>query len=82
MWSFMNYEFTSIDELFDRVKPALHAKEVEFLRLGYKNVKYIDIWKYLIESKWRYGKNLMLSEIVNDILHADIKKINEYLKNI
>lgn len=78
----MNYEFTSIDELFDRVKPALHAKQVEFLRLGYKNVKYIDIWKYLIESKWRYGKNLMLSEIVNDILHADIKKINEYLKNI
>lgn len=76
----MDYEFSSQAELFDRVKPALHAKKVELHRLGYSYIKDIDIWNYLIEVRWRNGKDLMLSDIVSDIMHTECKKIDAYLK--
>lgn len=80
MWSFMEYEFSSKEELFKRVKPALNAKKVELHRLGFTYINSVDIWNYLIEIKWTKGKNLMLSDIVDDIMHTDAKKIDEYLK--
>lgn len=76
----MDYEFSSLEELYKRVSPALHAKEVELHRLGYSYIKDIDIWNYLIEEKWKAGKNLMLSDIVSDIMHAECRKIDSYLK--
>lgn len=76
----MDYEFSSLQELFKRVSPALHAKEVELHRLGYSYIKDIDIWNYLIETRWKKGKDLMLSDIVNDIMHTECKKIDIYLK--
>lgn len=76
----MNLEFSSLNELYERVKPALSAKEVEFHRLGYSDVHGIDIWNYLIEVKWKKGKNLMLSDIVSDIMNCDIKKANNYFE--
>ncbi len=77
----MDFEFSTKEELFTRVRPALKAKEVELHRLGYTYIKDIDIWNYLIELKWKSSKNLMLSDIVNDIMHLNEKKIDEYLKN-
>lgn len=76
----MDYEFSSKEELFQRVKPALKAKVNEFSRLGYKYVQDVDIWNYLIENVWCKSKDLMLSDIVNDILHVKIKKIDDYIK--
>lgn len=76
----MDYEFSSKEELFQRVKPALKAKINEFHRLGYKHVQELDVWNYLIENVWCKSKDLMLSDIVNDILHAKIGKIDEYIK--
>ena len=76
----MDYEFSSKEELYKRVKPALNAKMVEMHRLGYTYIHDVDIWNYLIEVKWSKGKNLMLSDIVNDILHTSEKKIDEHLK--
>lgn len=76
----MDYEFSSLKELFERVRPALHAKETELHRLGYPYIKELDIWNYLIEEKWRKGKGLMLSDIVSDIMHTECKKIDAYLK--
>ena len=73
MWFSMSLEFSSLNDLYKRVKPALHAKEEEFHRLGYSKVKSIDIWNYLIESRWKKGKNLMLSDIVSDIMNLDCK---------
>lgn len=77
----MDYEFSSKEELFQRVKPALKAKINEFHRLGYKYVHELDIWNYLIENVWCKAKDLMLSDIVNDILHVKIKKIDDYIKD-
>ena len=77
----MDYEFSSKEELYQRVKPALKAKINEFHRLGYDYVQDVDIWNYLIENIWCKAKDLMLSDIVNDILHVKIKKIDDYLKD-
>ena len=77
----MDLEFSSLGELYKRVKPALHAKEEEFHRLGYSKVKSVDIWNYLIEMKWKSGKDLMLSDIVSDIMNLDCKKADIYKTN-
>jgi hypothetical protein len=76
----MDYEFSSKEELFQRVKPALKAKINEFHRLGYKHVQDVDVWNYLIENVWCKSRDLMLSDIVNDILHVKISKIDDYIK--
>ena len=77
----MDYEFSSKEELFHRVKPALNAKVGELHRFGYTYINQMDVWNYLIENKWIKSKDLMLSDIVNDILHTDNKKIDTYLKS-
>ncbi len=74
------FTFTSKEELYNRVKPALHAKLAELHRLGYTYIQGVDIWNYLIQSKWKVAKNLSLSDIVSDILHAENEKIDTYLK--
>lgn len=76
----MDYEFSSKEELYQRVGPALRAKICELHRLGYSYIQEIDIWNFLIETKWSKSRNLMLSDIVNDIFQAKDKKIDEYLK--
>ena len=67
-------DFKSIDELFDRVEPALKIKVKEGKALGYR-ITENDIWKYLIDSKWKNASHLMLSDIVGDILNLDLKNI-------
>ena len=69
----MELEFSSQEELYK-------AKLAELHRLGYPYIQLIDIWNYLIFSKWKKAKNLTLSDIVNDILHVDNYKLDEYLK--
>ena len=75
----MDYEFSSKEELFQRVKPALNAKVGELHRFGYTYINQMDVWNYLIENIWIKSKDLMLSDIVSDILHTDNKKIDAYL---
>jgi len=77
---FMDYEFSSQEELFKRVKPALNAKKSEMNQLGYNYIEVLDIWNYLVESRWKKSRDLMLSDIVHDILNVECIKIDEYLK--
>lgn len=70
-------EFKSIQELYNRVLPALKIRVNEAKRNGL-NIKESDIWKYLISIKWKNGSNLMLFDIVDDILNAELTEINEY----
>ena len=76
----MDYEFSSKEELYRRVGPALRTKLSELHRLGFSYIQELDIWNYLIETKWRSSRNLMLSDIVNDILYVEEKKIDEFVK--
>ena len=77
----MDYDFSSLKELYERVTPALNVKETELQRLGFSNIKGFDVWNYLIETRWKNGNDLMLSDIVSDIMNCDCSELNNYLKN-
>lgn len=74
-------EFGSLEELYNRVKPALYSKLRELYRLGYKIVSEKDIWNYLVEKTWNNKKNLELCDLVSDILYVDNYSIYDYSLN-
>lgn len=76
----MDFNFNTQEELYERIRPALHAKIEELNRLNFKGIKEKDIWDYLSDIKWKKAKNLMLSDIVSDIIHLDNKRLDIYLK--
>ena len=58
--------FNNIEELKERLMPALSMQKDYFKRIG-KNVSEEDIWNSL-KGKWKDSKDLTLNEMVNDIL--------------
>lgn len=76
----MEVEFNSLEELYNRLKPALITKKNEMNRSGYKYIKIEDIWNYLKEVKWKKAKDLSLYEMVSDVLNVDDLLIDDYLK--
>ncbi len=76
----MDLEFNSIEELYERLKPALITKCSEMKRDGYKYIKEEDIWNYLKEVKWKKAIDLGLHEMVRDVLNTENNIINNYLK--
>lgn len=72
--------FNSLEELYERLKPALKTKASEMHRTGYDYIRYEDIWNYLKESKWKTSKNLNLHEMVDDILNSEEILIDNYLR--
>ena len=77
----MDIEFNSLQELYQRIRPALRTRMRELHRLGYDYVKEEDIWNYLKETKWKTASDLSLSEMVSDILNVDEFKFDKYMKN-
>ena len=77
----MDLEFSSLKELYDRIKPALETKVSEMHRLGYTHIKCEDIWNYLKENKWKKSSNLALHEMINDVLNTDNVLIDTYFKD-
>lgn len=75
----MEVEFHSQEELFRRVTPALHARCEQLAREGYSDVNSLDLWNYLIQTKWSFADNLMLSDIVHDIMHVEYEDLLNYL---
>lgn len=71
--------FSNLSELYNRVKPALKSKSLDFKRLGIYNIEINDIWNYLKNNKWNKCKNLSLADIVDDIMSISFEEINEYL---
>ena len=76
----MNLEFNSLEELYNRLRPALNAKMSELKVNGYGYLKNEDIWNYLKEKKWKNSHDLMLSDMVSDILNSDNALIDDYFK--
>ena len=77
----MDYEFKSLKQLYDRIKPALRCKCSEFKLIGYNNITESDIWNYLTSSKWISSHNLDLCTMVSNIFDLSIDDINNYLIN-
>ncbi len=48
--------------------------------MGLSYIEEKDIWDYLVENKWKVGKDLTLSDIVDDILNTDNASIDKYFK--
>lgn len=73
-------EFNSLEELYERIKPALHTKREEMKRAGYAYIKTEDIWNCLKETVWKKSHNLSLHQMVSDILNIENAQIDAYLK--
>ena len=78
----MDYEFKSKEDLYKRALPVLRLKVKEIKRVGFKEVESLNIWDFLIETKWKKSFNLQLSDIVNDILYLNIREVIPYLEKI
>ena len=76
----MDMDFSSLEELYNRLKPALRTKKRELKENGYGYLKIEDIWNYLKENKWKRSNNLSLNDMVSDILNADNEFIDDYFK--
>ena len=76
----MDIVFKDINELYKRVCPALKSKVKELKKNKIDYIKEVDIWNYLVESRWRNTNGLVLSDIVDDILNTNNKEIEDYVK--
>lgn len=76
----MDVTFNSLEELYQRIKPALTTKKYEMIRNGFNYIKEEDIWNYLKEVKWKNSKDLGLADMVSDVLNTDEVNIDNYLK--
>ncbi|NLM63473.1 MAG: hypothetical protein GX190_04085 [Mollicutes bacterium] len=76
----MDIFFNSLEELYERIKPALTTKRREMIKSGYEYIKEEDIWNFLKEVKWKESRSLSLHEMVSDILNCDNDLIDNYLR--
>ena len=76
----MDIEFGSVQELYERLKPALKSKVGELKRDGYDYLNTEDVWNYLKEKKWKSSTNLALHQMVSDIFNSDNALIDAYFK--
>lgn len=76
----MNLEFNSLEELYNRLRPALNTKMSDLEANGYGYLKPEDVWNYLKEKKWHGSHDLMLSDMVSDILNVDNVLVDDYFK--
>ena len=74
-------EYNSQRELYLNLVPALNVKLKLLRRNNYKDITREDIWNYLKDNKWRYGVDLTLSDMVQDIIHTDNLEINNFVKS-
>lgn len=76
----MDASFSSLEELYNRLKPALRTKCSELKEYGYGYLNVDDVWNYLKDTRWVNGNNLSLSDMVSDILNAENELIDDYFK--
>jgi len=70
-------EFTSQYQLYQKLLPVFNAKKRLIKYHKYEHITNEDMWKYLIENKWRQTYGLTISDMVNDIITLDIAKIQQ-----
>jgi len=75
----MDIKFSSQEELYKRVKPALTSKRRELKRYDI-DITEEEIWTYLVETEFKNGSNLTLSDIVSSIMHIEKEKFLKWIK--
>ena len=74
-------KFNSLEELYNRLLPAINTKVNELKCNGINYIKVDDIWTYLKKYKWSKSSNLTLSDCVDDILNTSDDEYRLYMKN-
>lgn len=69
-------EFKNLQELKERITPALTTKKKEINSY----VTEEDIWNYL-KKQWKKSTNLTLYDIINDIIKLKKEEIEEYVRS-
>lgn len=64
-------KFTSLEELYRRLLPALKTKKNEMAREKMKFITVQEIWVYMCKHKWSGKNNLTLADMVDDILNTE-----------
>ena len=72
-------EFTSLQQLYQKLLPAFNVKKRLILNSRHKDITNENIWLYLTETKWKNSYNLSLTEMVNDIITVDLEKISKHM---
>lgn len=75
-------KFRSLNELYNRIYPALESKRKELHRNGLTYIHEEDVWNCCKDVIWNNSRNLELCNIVDDILNTDCTVFDNYLKNI
>lgn len=74
--------FTSEQELYKRLLPALKSKKKILSKTGYSYIKEKDIWEALINERWNNVNGLELCDMVDDILHIEDNFLNNYYHKV
>lgn len=74
--------FSSAEELYKKVNPALKSKIKDLTRIGINYVQEADIWNYLKNNIWCKKVNLTLGEVVNDIMTVSNAELENYVKSL
>ena len=74
-------KFSSLNELYNRLLPALNTRVKELIREDLHYIKAEDIWNFLKETKWNDANNLLLHEMADDILCSKKSDIDNYFKD-
>ena len=70
--------FSSQEELYNRITPALRSKKKLLHQEGFKSINEQDIWDFMRLNKWRNSNGLELCDMVDDILNTDNVLIMEF----
>lgn len=73
--------FNSLEELYNRLIPAMETKVNELKHNGIRYINIDDVWNYLKKNKWNKSKNLSLSDCVDDILNTSGEEYKKYIKD-
>lgn len=74
-------KFNSLEELYNRLIPAMKTKVSELKLVGISFITVDDIWSYLKTYKWSKSRDLTLSECVDDILNTSDSEFKKYMKD-
>lgn len=74
--------FRNLDELYNRIKPALYSKVEEIRRNNISYIKEEDIWNYLSINKWKNSESLTLNDMVTDIMDLKIDDVKMYVLDL
>lgn len=66
-------ESHKIYNLRKKMLPVLQTKVHELNKAGIPNVSMDEIWKFLVQAKWKDMEDITLSEMTNDILPLNVE---------